>query len=109
MPDTVLELNEDEFDAQFPLVTNHFDPHASWAFDDERGCLFGTHGAEIRFVSEQDPRTVWTLVDTDGDDQAVISGFHFVNRVGYLVSKVPVPEGVLIEVRIPGNTIDNQA
>ena len=26
---------------------------------------------------------------------------HFVNRIGYLISKVPVPDGVLIEVRIP--------
>ncbi len=47
MADTHIELTEDEFDEQFPLVTNHLDPHASWAFDDGRGCLFGTYGEEI--------------------------------------------------------------
>ena len=108
MTDTPIELTEEQFDEQFPLLTNHLDPHASWTYGDGGGCLFGTYGEELRFVSQQDPRTVWTLVDTDGDDQCLISGFHFVNRAGYLVSRVPVPEDACIEVRIPNNPTDNQ-
>ena len=103
MTDNYIELSEDEFDKQFPLVRNHLDPHASWVLGDGPGCLFGTYGEEIHFVRQQDPRTIWTLVDTDSDDQALISGFHFVNRFGYLISTVPVPEGVTIEVRIINN------
>ena len=105
MSDTHIELSEDKFDQQYPLIENPFDPHASWAFDDRPGCLFGTFGQEIRFVSQQDPRTIWTLVDGDDGDQYVVSGFHFVNRVGYLVSKVPVPEGMTIEVHIINNQL----
>lgn len=100
MTDTIINLTEDEFDEQYPLIENHFDPHATWAFDDGRGCLFGTYGEEVRFVSRQDPRRIWTLVDGDDGNQYVISGFHFVNRIGYLVSKTPAPEGVTIEVPI---------
>ncbi len=108
MTDTLIELTEEQFDEQFPLLTNHLNRHASWAYGEGGGCLFETYGEELAFVRQQDPRTIWTLVDADGDDQAVISGFHFVNRVGYLVSQVPVPEGVSIEVRIPNNPSNNQ-
>jgi hypothetical protein len=44
---------------------------------------------------------VWTLVDGDDGDQYLLSGFHFVNRIGYLVSTVAVPEGLDINVRLP--------
>lgn len=102
MTDTHLEITEDEFDRQYPLIPNHLNPNASWAFGDSGGgCLFETYGEEIRFVSEQDPRTIWTLIDGDDGDLYVVSGFHFVNRVGYLISKDPIPEGVFIEVHIP--------
>ena len=99
--DTIhLEISEDEFDARYPLVPNHLNPNASWGFADSGGCLFETYGEELAFVRQQDPRYVWTFVDGD-DDQYVVSGMHFVNRIGYLISTVPVPDGVLIEVRIP--------
>lgn len=94
-----IELSEDAFDALFPLRANHLNPAASWAHGD--GCLFETYGDELAFVREQDPRTVWTFVDADDGSQCVVSGFHLVNRIGYLISAMPVPEGVEICVRIP--------
>ena len=48
---------------------------------------------------------VWTFMDGD-DGQFVGSGFHFVNRVGYLISTVPVPDGLSIEVPIPSSDDD---
>ena len=96
----MIELTEDQFDEQYPLVSNHINPNASWAFGDGPGCLFETYGAELDFVRSQDPRNIWTLVDGDDDNQYVISGFHFVNRIGYLISTVPFPEDASIEVPI---------
>jgi len=104
MTNTPIEMSEDEFDDQYPLLTNHLNPLATWAFGNGPGCLFETYGEELEFVRQQDPCTIWTLVDGDHGDQYVVSGFHFVNRIGYLVSTVPVPEGVDIEVRIPIQT-----
>lgn len=101
MTTTFIEITEDEFDSQYPLLTNHLNPHASWAFNEDRGCLFETYGEELAFVRQQDPRKVWTLVDGDDGDLYVISGCHFVNRIGYLVSTVPVPEATDIQVHIP--------
>jgi len=100
MTDTFIELSEDEFDAQHTLRTNHLNPTASWAYGESAGCLFETYGEELAFVSQQNPRTVWTFIDGDGD-QYVVSGFHLVNRIGYLISTVPVPEGTTIQVHIP--------
>jgi hypothetical protein len=98
---TQIEMAEDEFDAQYPLMPNHLNPNASRAFGDGPGCLFETYGEELECVQQQDPNTVWTFVDGDDGDQYLVSGYHLVNRIGYLISTVAVPEGLEIEVRIP--------
>lgn len=90
-----ITMSEEEFEASFPLRPNHFTPDASW-----QGCLFETFGEEAQFVRKQDPATIWTLVEDSEDGECILSGFHFVNRLGYFVSTVPVPEGVAVEVQI---------
>ena len=101
MTTTTIEMTEDEFDDRYPLVVNHLNPNASWGSGEGTGCLFETYGEELAYVRRQDPRTVWTFVDGDDGNQYLVSGFHLVNRIGYLVSTVAVPEGADIEVRIP--------
>jgi hypothetical protein len=101
---TSLEITEDEFDTQYPLVINHLNPNASWTFGDGPGCLFETYGQELAFVRSQNPRTIWTLVDGDDGSQFLLSGFHIVNRIGYLVSTVPFPEDADILVPIPSDS-----
>ena len=98
---TQIELSEDEFTARYKLRKNRLNPDAAWAFGDGGGCLFETYGQELDFVRRQSPSTVWTFVDGDDGDQCLLSGFHIVNRIGYLVSTIPVPEGTDIHVRIP--------
>jgi hypothetical protein len=97
-----IQLTEDEFEAKYPLVPNHLDTNASWTYGDGPGCLFETYGEELAFVRGQDPRTIWTLVDHPEDDnkELVFSGYHHVNRLGYLISTVPFPEDTNIEVPI---------
>jgi hypothetical protein len=93
-------MTEDEFDAAYPLITNHLNPNASWAFGHRVGCLFETDGEELDFVRSRDRRTIWTLVDGDDGNQYVLSGYHLVNRIGYLISTVPFPEDAHIEIAI---------
>jgi len=101
MSDNFIEMTEDEFDARYPLKTNHLNPSAGWALGEGCGCLFETHGEEFAFVKRQDPRTVWTLLDSDDGDMFVVNGLHLVNRVGYLLSTIPVPDNVTVEVYLP--------
>lgn len=95
-------ISEDAFDALFPLIENHIDPHATWCLGTGRGCLFGTTGEELAFVRSQPSNAVWTLVDGDDGCQYLISGACSVNRVGYVISTTLVPEGVTVEVRLQG-------
>jgi hypothetical protein len=101
MTDTFIELTEDEFDDRYPLVPNHINPSTGWAIGDTGGCLFETFGEEFAFIQRQDPSRVWTLIDGEDGDMYVINGLHFVNRVGYLLSTIPVPDDVTIQVRQP--------
>lgn len=102
MTSTLIEMTEDEFDAAYPLVQNHINPTAGWAVgEDGRGCLFETYGDEFDFVRRSDPQRVWTLIDGDDGDLYVVSGLHRVNRVGYLLSRNPVPADVFVQVHLP--------
>ncbi len=100
MASTFIELSEDAFDTLFPLVPNHINRYATWCFNGSGGCLFETYGFELDFVSRQEPRAVWTLIDGDSGEQYLVSGLHLVNRVGYLVSTVLLPEGVEAQVEL---------
>jgi len=48
-------------------------------------------------LREQDPACFWTLISEGGLD-FIHSGFRVVNRLGYYITTVPVPENVLIQV-----------
>lgn len=78
-------LDEDTFFARFEPVRNHLD--AQCGFDlGGGGCLFAVTGPEYRYVCEQDPLTVWTLIEADGQ-LYIESGLHIVNRLGHLVTR----------------------
>lgn len=80
------ELSEEEFFARFQPVPNHIDSSAG--FD---GCMFETFSDQLAHVQAQDPNLVWTVLDCDGQ-LSIDSGFHFVNRLGYLIASVPTDE-----------------
>lgn len=41
--------------------------------------------------AEEYPRQVLTVVETDGEDM-VVGGWHFCNRIGYILLEKPIPE-----------------
>lgn len=93
-----IRMPVDDFLDQFKPITNPLDPNASW-----NGCMFGINGRDIEHVTEtyrKDPATVWTISDCDG--LVVINNdMTFVNRLGYLITKDPCPEGTNIEAYDP--------
>ncbi len=62
--------------------------------------LFETYGDELEFIKRQDPRKVWTLVDGDDGELYIVSGLHLVNRIGYLLSTIPVLNHLTVQVRV---------
>lgn len=101
MNTTEIFLTEDEFAAIYPLTRNPFDSTAGWGTgEDGESCLFEIYGEEFAFVQQQDPATVWTFEDAEDDQQLVVSGLHYVNRIGYLISSKPVPQGTSVVVQL---------
>jgi hypothetical protein len=95
MENQLLQLTEIEFDTKFELIDNHLDNNAS--FD---GKMFETYGEEIDFVLEMSKQNrVITILEGDceqdefGEESPCMyyaSGYHLVNRIGYLITKEPI-------------------
>ena len=43
----------------------------------------------LNYSDEQYSRHIWTMVDGDNDSVVLINGFHFVNRLGYVLCQIP--------------------
>ena len=57
------------------------------------GTMFETYGEEHDYIrsvldESEDDSFIWTLVDGDSLN-AIISGYHIVNRLGYFVTRFP--------------------
>jgi len=94
---TVVQLSEDAFANVYKPIANPFDPYAGFVWDERGGTLFETFGQQVEFVWQQDPQHVWTLLSCD-DGDIIVSGRHVVNRLGYFITELAVPDGVDFEV-----------
>jgi hypothetical protein len=83
---TLVEMTYSDWFEKFSPVKNHLVKDS--AFD---GRMFETFGQEVEFIgfaNKVTPRQIWTLVDGD-DGWVIVEGAHFVNRLGYFVTKRP--------------------
>lgn len=85
-------MNYDEFFEKYKPVKNHIDQNAA-----NDGCMFETYGDELKHVlsiaNSPDCRKVWTIMDGDNGSVFIGNGYHLVNRIGYLITEVPAPDG----------------
>jgi len=100
---TLVKMTEDDFYSQFNCVKNHIDLNAS--FD---GCMFETYGPELLHVqgllkNDVMKRTIWTIIEVEGNFYYV-SGYHYVNRFGYLITEEFIKEDLEIEVKLDTET-----
>lgn len=88
-------ISEDDFYRLYKPVKNPFVKNGPW-----NGCMLETYGLEFAHVREvlvENPNKVWTVLDCDGE-LFLSSGYSHVNRMGYIITEVPVEEGVDITV-----------
>jgi len=99
-------ITEDEFYERFTPCKNEIDKNFT-SFD---GCMFETYGEELEYVQKiarESPRRVWTIVEVDGI-MYYESGFHFVNRLGYLITEEEIEEGIEYTVELEDLTSDEE-
>lgn len=101
----MINLTEEQFNEQFTPVQNHIDDNAS--FD---GCMFETYSPQIDFVAEMNKENrVITIIESDSeyetnhDGESVanlyyISGYHLVNRLGFLILDKPYTEDFEVKI-----------
>lgn len=92
------EISEEAFLAIFQPIKNHLNPNAAFDFG-EGGTMFETYGEELAHVQSQPAARIWTLVEGD-DGLELTSGFHFVNRLGYIITQHPVQPGLSISISL---------
>jgi hypothetical protein len=84
-----MKVTEDNFDEVFKPQINHLDNNASF-----NGCMYETFGEELDYVfSLANTNRVWTIVEGDDDTMFYCAGFHYVNRIGFLVCEVEYEDG----------------
>lgn len=94
-----MNITEHEFVMTFRPLRNHLDPNAAFDWGGGFGTMFETFGDELEFVRPSPSNHIWTFISADGHD-AITSGYHIVNRVGYFISAEPVPNGLTVEVEL---------
>jgi len=83
----------EQFVEKYQPVKNHLDENASMD-----GFMYETYGEELKHVQDADPNKIFTVLDCDGCTY-IGSGFHFVNRMGYLLVSKAVPENTYVEIQ----------
>ena len=59
-----------------------------------------TFGNDLDVVRRHDPAYLWTVLDGEsGKSQWIVPGFHYVNRVCYIVTKIP-HNSIHVEFRV---------
>lgn len=89
-----IKLTEDGFDEKFKLITNPFEDNVGW-----NGRFFETYGEELDFVRNRHSAHIWTYIDGDESD-LIVSGYHLVNRINYLISVEHVPDDTDYQVNL---------
>lgn len=92
--DKSLILHEDTFYEYFKPIR-----HAGTMCDIWRGHGLETYGEGLEIVRRTDPAFLWTVIDGDSGAQWITTGYHYVNRVCYLVTEKP-HNSVPIEFRL---------
>jgi hypothetical protein len=59
------------------------------------GYMFETFDEELEEVKKQKNGNIWTLLD---DNNTIINGYHFYDRLGYLITEISWNDGEEIDV-----------
>jgi SAM-dependent MidA family methyltransferase len=93
--DVNAQIGWEEFVEKFQPVINHLDSNASC--DNYMYETYGKEDSFVRKVTKDCPERVWTIID-DGEDLVLASGWHYVNRIGYLITQAALPKGKYVVV-----------
>ena len=92
------KITDEIFDEKYQPEFNHIMAAQlpQYAFEDTcpfGGTMYETFGEELDYIkklcSEDQGNRIWTVLEGDSGDLFIQAGVHFVNRMGYIVTKEP--------------------
>ena len=95
VPPTPVTMTYESFVEAYKPIANHLDDNASLD-----GCMYETYGEEHDYVRTQPSDEIWTYLDGDYGEALIVSGYHFVNRIGYVITEAPCPDHLTITVEL---------
>ena len=104
--ETQIALSEEAFIALFQPQQNQFNGNAPYDFG-SGGTMYETYGEEYDHVIAQSADYIWTICSNGGNDDYITSGYHFADRLGYILTAQPVPAGVKLIIEIPNSDSDD--
>tara|TARA_R100001443_G_scaffold116760_1_gene138372 strand:+ start:2515 stop:2820 length:306 start_codon:yes stop_codon:yes gene_type:complete len=89
--------NSDLFYDKYKPIYNHLEHPEYKEGQTEAQCggspqYFETYGRDLEYVKKHDDKFIWTLIEVD-DKLYIVQGFHYVNRLNYLIASVPYEKG----------------
>jgi hypothetical protein len=78
----MLKLSYEEWADQYRPIQNPYDNNAS-----HDGRMFETNWLDHKFIKKHPNAVIWTLID-EGDLMWIVSGCHYINRIGYFITEV---------------------
>ena len=66
------------------------DDHGTTSYNDlapHNGCMYETYGKELDYVKNVPQGRVWTIIDNNDGWYGIIAGYHWINRLGYLITE----------------------
>ncbi len=77
-------LHEDAFYEYFKPIR-----HPAAQYDIWGGHGLETFGEDLEIVRRYDPDFLWTVVEGESGNEWITTGYHYVNRLCYLITKKP--------------------
>lgn len=64
------------------------------------GWMYETYGDEVQYVFDLSKKSnrVWTIIEGDNDTLFYSSGFHYINRLGFIVTEKEYDGAIDIQV-----------
>lgn len=87
-------LNKEEFNTKFTTLPNVFSDYAGLD-----GACFETTGEELAYIRSHNKACVWTKIIGHDKNIWLISGYHEIWAIGYVLTEEPVPNDTYIKVR----------
>lgn len=63
--------------------------------NEEGSSFFNNTGRDLERVQAADEKTVWSVIEGEGDNLYLLPGFHVVNNIGYVLSEEPITDAEL--------------